>query len=597
MNELLVVTLTSCGVTLALVPLCRSLALRFGYVAPAREDRWHRRPTALFGGVAIMLAVLGLYPFFGDVSDLPFLTAGAAVVFALGFVDDLVSLRPYTKLVVEIAVASALVGYGYRLEWTSWATVDIMLSMVWIVGLTNAFNLLDNMDGLSAGIALVAGLTLLGAFVVDGSWVPRALYLALLIGALAGFLVYNFHPASIFMGDSGSLFVGLSLGALTLGAPDTALSQTSLLSIVVGPVLVLLVPILDTVLVTASRLLSGRSAAVGGRDHASHRLVALGLSERQAVVVLWGMAAIGGVLAFAVYRFGGGWAETIAAGFLLATIIFAVYLAGVRVYRQPETAEVMSGRLTPFVADVMYKRRMAEVLLDVCLVTLAYQTAYRLRFEGPLFQGYYPIFLASLPIVVGVQTIALYAVGAYRGVWRYFGLMDGVTFAKGVLLGTLASVSILVYLYRFEDYSRGVFVIYAALLMLMLGGSRASFRLFSEFMHRRRPDGQRLVIYGSGEAATTALRTIREANADRCRMLGFIDDDPLMAGVRVQGYPVLGGHAVLMQMVTSGQVDTVVVTTPLIDVERLERLRRLCAERNVSLARLHVELSHLVAVS
>jgi UDP-GlcNAc:undecaprenyl-phosphate GlcNAc-1-phosphate transferase len=258
---------------------------------------------------------------------------------------------------------------------------------------------------------------------------------------------------------------------------------------------------------------------------------------------------------------------------------------------------VQSGRFTPFVADVMYKRRMAEVLLDVCLVTLAYQAAYRLRFEGPLFAGYYDNFLTSLPIVVGVQTIALYAVGAYRGMWRYFGLMDGVTFAKGVLLGSIASVSIIVYLYRFEDYSRGVFVIYAALLMLLLSGSRASFRLFSEFTHRRRPGGQRLVIYGSGDGAATAVRDLLNDTDAGCRMLGFIDDDPLMARVRMQGYPVLGGYTVLMQLVANGEVDSVVITTPLIDVERLERLQKLCAECHVSLARLHVELSHLVAVS
>jgi UDP-GlcNAc:undecaprenyl-phosphate GlcNAc-1-phosphate transferase len=472
-----------------------------------------------------------------------------------------------------------------------------MLTMVWIVGLTNALNLLDNMDGLCAGIGFIAGSSLLGAFLLSSGPGPETTYLVLLLGALAGFLVYNVHPASIFMGDSGSLFIGLNLAVLTLGSPDVSHSRTNLISVLIGPVLVLLVPILDTGLVTVSRILSGRSAAQGGRDHASHRLVALGFSEREAVALLWGMASLSGILAVSIYWAQGGWAGTVAAGFILAMGIVAVYLARVRVYRHPDTAALESGRLTPFVADFMYKRRAAEVVLDVCLAALAYQAAYRLRFEGPLFDGYYDNFITSLPIVVGVQSIALYAVGAYRGVWRYFGLMDGVTFAKGVALGALGSVSVIVYLYRFEDYSRGVFVIYAALLMLMLSGSRASFRLFSEFTHRRRPGGRRLVIYGSGDSAANAVRTMLEADSARWRMLGFIDDDPMMARVRMQGYPVLGGHAVLMKLVADGEVDSVVITTPLIDVERLERLRRLCAERNVSLARLHVELSHLVAVS
>jgi len=595
MPELLALMAAAFGVSLALVPACRALALRFGYVAAARDDRWHRRPTALLGGVAIAVTVLGMFPFVADVTQLGVLMAGAGAMFLLGLVDDIVSLRPYTKLVVEIAVASVFVFFGYSLQWTDWAAVDMMLTMLWIVGLTNALNLLDNMDGLCAGIAVIAGASLLGAFMIDGGATPQAIYLALLLGALGGFLVYNFHPASVFMGDSGSLFIGLSLAVLTLGTPDVSHSRTNLISILIGPLLVLLVPIFDTVLVTVSRLLSGRSAAQGGRDHASHRLVALGLSEREAVAVLWAMAALSGLLAVSIYRFQGGFADTVGLGFLIAMVIVAVYLARVRVYRT-DSPKAQSVRLTPFVADFMYKRRMAEVCLDFCLSALAYQAAYRLRFEGPLFNGYYENFITSLPIVVGVQSIALYAVGAYRGVWRYFGLMDGVTFAKGVALGALASVSIIVYLYRFEDYSRGVFVIYAALLMLMLCGSRASFRLFSEFAQRRRP-GQRLVIYGTGEAAATAVHTIREVSEGGCRVLGFIDDDPLMARVRMQGYAVLGGYAILMQLVASREVDAVVIATPVMDVERLERLRRLCVERNVSLSRLHVELSDLVAVS
>ncbi|MGE0705574.1 MAG: hypothetical protein AB7F99_07495 [Vicinamibacterales bacterium] len=590
------VALTSFALSLALVPACRSIALRLGYVAATRDDRWHRRPTALLGGVAIALAVFGTAPFFGITDDLAILMVGAAAMFALGLVDDLVTLAPYTKLVIEIGVASVFVFFGYRLDWTDWAAVDVMLTMVWIVGLTNALNLLDNMDGLCAGIAVIAGASLLGAFTTGGA-TPEATYLALMLGALAGFLVYNFHPASIFMGDSGSLFVGLNLAVLTLGSPDESYSRTNVISILIGPVLVLLVPILDTALVTVSRLLSGRSAAQGGRDHASHRLVALGLSEREAVAVLWSMAAFSGLLAVMIYRFQSGWPGTAAAAFLIGMILFVVFLSRVRVYVNPESARFTASRFTPFVTDIMYKRRLAEVLLDVCLVALAYQMAYRLRFEGPAFNGYYDNFLASLPLVVGVQSVALYAVGAYKGVWRLFGLMDGVTFAKGVLLGALTNVSAIVYLYRFENYSRGVFVIYAALLMLMLCGSRASFRLFSEFTNRRRPKGPRLVIYGPGDGAATSVRTMLDDTDGGCRMLGFIDDDPLMAGVRMQGYAVLGGYPVLMKLIADGQVEKVVITTPLIDVERLERLRKLCAERNVSLARLHVELSHLVAVS
>jgi UDP-GlcNAc:undecaprenyl-phosphate/decaprenyl-phosphate GlcNAc-1-phosphate transferase len=198
--------------------------------------------------------------------------------------------------------------------------------------------------------------------------------------------------------------------------------------------------------------------------------------------------------------------------------------------------------------------------------------------------------------MVGVQMVALFLVGGYRGVWRYFGLMDGVTFARGVLFGTLAGVSAVVYIYRFESYSRGVFAIYAALLVLLLVGSRASFRLISEFAHRRAQNGQRLVIYGAGDGSAGVLREFMKLGGG-CRMLGFIDDDPGLARARVQGYPVLGDYKSLVSLVTNGAVDSVVITTSVIDVDRLEELRALCTANQVSLARMHIALDRLVIAS
>jgi UDP-GlcNAc:undecaprenyl-phosphate GlcNAc-1-phosphate transferase len=589
--------LFSFATAITLVPAARALAIKFGYTAQPREDRWHSRPTALLGGVAIAAAVVALHAVFGGIRETPVLLAGALAIFCVGLADDLFRFKPYTKLVAEIAIASMVVFFGYRLGWSNSLTVDALLTMVWIVGLTNALNLLDNMDGLCAGIALIAGSALLASFVLNGDTGPEARYLAILLGATAGFLVYNFHPASIFMGDSGSLFLGLNLAVLTLSSPNESLGRANLLSIVAAPLLVLLVPIFDTTLVTVSRILSGRSAAQGGRDHSSHRLVAIGLSERRAVAVLWALAALGGLLAISIQRFQNDWPSIVAAVFLLAMIIFAVYLAHVRVYEDKDQELVRAGRITPFVAHLMYKRRIAEVILDVCLVTIAYYSAYRLRFEGAEFSTFFQSFLQSLPLVVGVQMVTFFAVGAYRGVWRYFGLMDAVTVSKGVLLGTLTSVFLILYLYRFENYSRGVFVIYGALLLLMVGGSRASFRLISEFAHRRRHAGQRLVIYGAGDGAATAVRELLSRTSEGYRMLGFIDDDPNMARTRMQGYPVLGNYASLVSLISNGAVDIVVITTRLISVDRLNEMQALCTDHQVSLARLHFELDQLVAVS
>jgi UDP-GlcNAc:undecaprenyl-phosphate GlcNAc-1-phosphate transferase len=597
MNRLVTSGLVAFALSLVFVPLCRALAVRLGYTAKPKADRWHRRPTALFGGVAIAATVVLLQLSLFGPSRLGVLLLGVTLMFGVGLIDDLVSLKPYAKLVAEIAIAALFVFYGYRLAWLDSLTLDTLLTVVWIVGLTNAFNLLDNMDGLSAGVALIAGSALLTSSVLTAGVSPETTYLALLLGATAGFLVYNFHPASIFMGDGGSLFIGLNMAVLTLGAPGYGAADANVLSIIVAPLLVLLVPIFDTTLVTASRILSGRSAAQGGRDHSSHRLVAMGLSERRAVAVLCALAGLGGLLAVSIQRFQTDWASIAAAIFVLSMIIFAVYLAQVRVYRETDAALVDTGRITPFVIQFMHKRRVAEVCLDLCLVSIAYYSAYRLRFEGAAFTSYFPVFLESLPIVIGVQMVALFAFGAYRGIWRYFGLMDGVVFGKGVLVGTLASVTFIVYAYRFENYSRGVFIIYGALLLLLLAGSRASFRLISEFVHRRRDGGPRLVVYGTGDGGAMASRELLGRAAEGYRMLGFIDDDPAMARVRMQGYPVLGDYRSLVSLISNGAVDAVVITNRLIAVERLNELQDLCTEHQVALARLSLELDHIVAAS
>jgi FlaA1/EpsC-like NDP-sugar epimerase len=206
------------------------------------------------------------------------------------------------------------------------------------------------------------------------------------------------------------------------------------------------------------------------------------------------------------------------------------------------------------------------------------------------------VFLQSLPRVVGVQSLMMFLVGGYRGVWRHFGLMDGVTFVKGAVLGAMVSVFLIVLTFRFEHYSRSVFVIYATLMLLALIASRASFRLIGEFAKRRRPVGARLLIYGAGSGGAAAVRELLSRDQG-FRMLGFIDDDPAMARARVQGYPVLGGYRALEDYIEKGAVESVVVSTYLIDVQRLERLKRLCAEHNVALARLHYRLDQIVAVS
>ena len=575
--------------SLALTPLCRLVAHRFGFVAKPSEERWHKRPTAMFGGVAIAVTTLCLGLALAPDARLWQLLGCGLVIAAFGLADDVLSLKPSTKLIVQITVASALLFFGLRLHWTGSLVGDSMLTLFWIVGITNGFNLLDNMDGLCAGTTLIAGVFLLLGMFHQAGATPSAAYLATLMGATTGFLVYNVHPASIFMGDTGSLFLGLNLAALTLVAGQSGASSSGVASVVAGPVLLLLIPIFDTTLVTVMRLMSGRRPSQGGRDHSSHRLVAIGLPEPTAVAVLWGLALFGGGIAVSLQFRNQNWAWILASMFVIAMIIFAVYLARIRVYEEVDAEKIPAAGFTLLLANFMHKRRVAEVLLDLCLIPVAYYSAYHLRFgEADVLLRNYEFFLQSLPIVLACQLMSLFIVGGYRGTWRFFGMMDAVVLAKGVLLGTVSAMMAIVFAYHFESYSRAVFVIYAALLVLLLAGTRASFRLVGEFTARRRSAGQRCVIYGTSGAS---IATIREAFHDRpLKIVGFADDDPMQANSRVGGYFVIGDFGHLLTMIDAGEVDCVVVNTRVADVERLQALEVACQSRDVELVKVQLNL-------
>jgi UDP-GlcNAc:undecaprenyl-phosphate GlcNAc-1-phosphate transferase len=373
-----------------------------------------------------------------------------------------------------------------------------------------------------------------------------------------------------------------------------------MLSIVAAPVLVLLIPIFDTTLVTLSRWFSGRRASQGGRDHSSHRLVAIGLSERAAVALLWLLAAIGGGIGIALdfsNRSWSAWSIAAAAAFLVGMALFAAYLAGIRVYGDGET-HAEPGAVTPIVVEFMYKRRVAEVVLDGALVSLCYWLAYRLRFEDPYeFANTVELFRNSLPLVLSIVLIAFFVVGIYRGAWRHFGMLDSLNVAKGVFLGTVVSVLIIqiIRVYHFFAYSRSVFAIFAVLLLTAVTLSRASLRLAGEFVQRQRRSGTRVVIYGAGDGGGLVIRELLNQDA-RNRLMGFIDDDPRKAGIRVMGYPVLGGYSALTVLVNASSVDVVVVSARTMPPERLNNLTTLCSERGVKLSRLRIGLESLVEV-
>ncbi|MDQ3087150.1 MAG: glycosyl transferase, partial [Acidobacteriota bacterium] len=526
--------------------LVRESAHKFGFVAKPKLDRWHKRPTAMLGGVAIFLATVSTYLLFVPKTAASLvILAGSIFLFLVGLIDDILHIKPYQKLIGQFIGVAIVVSYGLVLPWTNSEILNIGITAFWLIGITNAINLLDNMDGLAAGISAIAAFALAVGFGTSGQ-PDELLLVAAFVGALVGFLVYNFNPASIFMGDCGSMFVGFFLASSVL-LTEVGGRSRSVISILAVPALILFVPIFDTTFVTVLRKIWGRKASQGGRDHTSHRLVALGLSERSAVLMLYGLALAAGVLSLMLSRLQPVQSLALIAGFTVALAIIGVYLAKVKVYEEQEGELALQNKaMFGFLLNLSHKRRVFEVILDALFISIAYYTAYNLLFGKFEETGNWSLFIKTLPILIVVKLFAFLLVGVYRGIWRYTSIDDFVTFAKGIALGTVLSILAILVLYRFENFSRAVFVLDALLLFFALCASRMAFRLFRQLLPMPiSKSGRKVLIYGAGDGGEMILRELKNNPEWNYTPVGFVDDDPLKKDKIIHGLRVFGGNGSL----------------------------------------------------
>ncbi len=307
----------------SLTPVVRSAARRIGMMDQPSARKQHAVPTPLLGGVAIYLAFIVALILLGDrfyVKEVAGIVLGATLVSFLGLWDDRKGLRPWVKLSGQFLAAGILVLGGVRITVLPWEWLNVAATLVWVVLITNAMNLLDNMNGLSGGIAAIAAVFFLLFAAMSKQYLVGALAAAL-VGACVGFLYYNLNPATIFMGDTGSLFLGFMLAAvgIKLRFPDNSAFVTWMV-----PVLVLAVPIFDTTLVIISRLRRGLNPlTTPGKDHLSHRLARMTGSTREAVLICYLLAGISGLAATFVTQ------ASVIEGYAVGAVMAAAGLYGI----------------------------------------------------------------------------------------------------------------------------------------------------------------------------------------------------------------------------------------------------------------------------
>jgi UDP-GlcNAc:undecaprenyl-phosphate GlcNAc-1-phosphate transferase len=287
MINLLLIFASALLLVIGTTPLVRRMANQLGVVDQPDSRKFHLTPVPLLGGLAIYVGFIVALLLFSEewvLSQAISILVGATIVSFLGIWDDRWGVRPALKLLGQIVAAGILIISGVQVSFLPHPALNVAVTLLWVVGITNALNLLDNMDGLSGGVGAVAAGFFLVLAALNGQYLVASLAAALM-GACVGFLYYNFNPASIFMGDAGSMFLGfiLAVVGIKLRFPGRPSMVTWMI-----PVVVLGLPILDTTLVVISRLRRGLNPLTHpGEDHISHRLVSMGLSQRKAVILLY----------------------------------------------------------------------------------------------------------------------------------------------------------------------------------------------------------------------------------------------------------------------------------------------------------------------
>jgi UDP-GlcNAc:undecaprenyl-phosphate GlcNAc-1-phosphate transferase len=562
--------------------LLRTPAARHVVAAP-RADRWHTRSTPLLGGsgfLAGLLAASGIALLAGAIPatrELGGILAGCTLLYVAGLADDVFRLSPIAKILAQVAAAAVVLAAGIRVEIVSNGVLATTIGVLWIVGMTNAFNLLDNMDGLAATLAAIACVFFaIDAFTVHPSHLIATLALGLFFACL-GFLPYNVRlgrPAAVFMGDSGSQLLGFAVASLGLASSWTVAGST--VATLLLPLLVLAIPILDTTLVTVVRLIEGRPVTTGGRDHTSHRLVYRGLSDKRAVVLLCAVSAALGLTSLA-YKVLDDTLVSLAGVLVTFAVLvqFGSFLADVNRAPEVEGASFVRSLL-------VHRRRLVEVLVDFALISASFVAAYAIRIQGAGTVWDRHMLHLTLPAVLVARYVSFIAFRLYRGVWRYAGARDAASVFAAVLVSEAAAFLFMWATVPWDGFPRGIFLIDLLLCTGLIGAARFSERAVARglgsFVGRR--NQRRTMIVGAGRSGRSLLRELRETPGER--VVAFIDDDVALRRRRLQGVPVVATLDEIGWALGRLQPDTVLVTIPDAPRERIDAVMEACGRAEVA---------------
>ena len=506
-------------------------------------------------------------------------------------------ISPIVKLIGQVGVAVLAWSAGLRMGnlagWELPVWTDLIFTTACYVGVVNAFNLVDGMDGLATGLASIASVGLIGFFLFLRQ-PSNTLVMLSLLGASVAFLRYNFSPAKVFLGDSGSMFVGFVFTAVAL---SSNIKTTALASLGV-PLLAVGVPVLDTLLAVWRRSLRNGSVASraimqGDLDHIHHRLAHAGLSQRRAAMALYAMNLVFVITGLALAMFNSYRLSIFLVAFVAGTYVMVRHIARIELWESGQAIVAGLRRPPSRVLGVVGYPITDTIAMVIALGIAAIVLAARR--EGVNVKL---VWIKHIPVMVGVPFLSLVVGGAYRRVWSRARVSEyawtAVLFTGGVLLAaaiTLCDVP------RSAIDESLVTLVYLGLAAPMIVGARAFPRVVQDMLswQRRREvrEGARKILcYGAGYAYTLFVRMesfeVDKTSGSR-RIVGLIDDDTNLHGRIVHGYKVVGGGESLLRLIGELEVDEILITT-LLDPSARKNVEDVARKCDVTVFEWHMQL-------
>ncbi|MDR8390223.1 hypothetical protein NC796_03655 [Aliifodinibius sp. S!AR15-10] len=602
-----------------LTPWIIKLAYTVGAVDQPKQRKVHTEAKPRLGGVVIFFSI-GLTFFllnlifpewFTGIFQYPGRTVAVVIslimLLGLGIWDDITPLSVGIKFGVQFVIASIIYFAGFQISTImnplgmpfNVELIDYPLTILWIIGITNAFNLIDGLDGLAAGVGAIASFAIfIVAAMAELTWI--ALFALMLAGSTIGFLKYNFKPARIFLGDSGSLLIGFALALLSILSSAKTTTQFSILF----PILVLGLPISDTLISMLRRFLGGyiggsskpgitqklTSMFKADKAHIHHQILSRGITHRNTVILLYIVSALFAFSALLISR-----VNSLEESFILLVIYVIIFIWSIKKLRYREIDVFRNGIFLPLYERFILNKVVFLSLLDLLFITASYSLPfYLLDMIGPqaiTASEFSNLLLAACIIQLSVFWLS----GLYKENLHQMGWGDVLYISRNVFYAVLATTIALPLMTASNDLLSIPFMILNFYLLLTLVlGLRISYHALRYLFKRHEYGKREVLIYGANEHGALLLQHLLAEYQQMYKPVGFLDDNTKLEGTFINGYEVLGGYQKLPSICQQYQVDTIFFPDVNLPMEEINSIKKLASKHQILLKKTNVKIEDLV---